>query len=113
MKSDCFVEKNHFLSSDQVQKMHLGHIAKNGPKTHNQVKYTFSLLDQKIKNCFFVKKNHFWFSRQVKRISFLPDNEFLAHFWRFDPDSFFGLDQKTRSDFFHKTITFYFLIDPF
>ena len=98
---------------DQVQKIHLGHIAKNGPKTHYQVKYAFSSLDRKTKNCFFCEKSHFWFSSQVKRISFLHDNEFLAHFWQFDPDAFFGLDQKIRNDFFQKMIAFYFLSNTF
>jgi len=36
-----FCEKNHFLFSDQVQKMYLGQIAKNGPKTHYQEKMIF------------------------------------------------------------------------
>ena len=36
-----FCEKNHFLFSDQVWKMCLGHIGKNGPKTHFQLKIAF------------------------------------------------------------------------
>ena len=61
--------------------------------------------DQKLLFC---EKNHFLFSSKVKRVSFLPDNEFLAHFWQYDPDASFGLGQTTKSDFRHKKITFSF-----
>ena len=40
---------------------------------------------------------------------FLGDNEFLAPFWQFDTVTFFRLGQKTKSDFFHKKITFCFI----
>ena len=33
---------------------------------------------------------------------FLGDNEFLAHFWQYDPVTFFRLSHKTKSDFFVK-----------
>ena len=39
--------------------------------------------------------------------------EFLVHFWQYGSVTFFGLGQKTRSDFFHKTMTFDFLSSQF
>ena len=44
---------------------------------------------------------------------FLADNEFLAHFWQYDPVTFFRLGQKTKSDSFHKRINVYLLNDLF
>ena len=44
---------------------------------------------------------------------FLGDNEFLAHFWQYGSVTLFGRGQKTRSDFFHKKMTFDFLSSHF
>ena len=57
------------------------------------------------KKWFFCEKNHFCFSSQVQKMSNLAEIEFLAHFWQYGSVTFFGLGQKTRSDFFHKKIT--------
>ena len=92
--------------------MHLGHVAKNGPKTHYQLKIAFFYLAITLKIIFF-EKNHFLFSGHYKKIPLLVANEFLAHFWQFDPVAFFRLGQKTKSDFFHKRITFYVLSESF
>ena len=107
-----FCGKNHFLFSDQVWKMWLGHIVKNGPKTHYRLKIALFYLAIRLK-IIFCEKNHFLLSRHDKKMPFLADNEFLAHFWQYDPGTFFRLGQKTRSDFFHKRITFYLLSKPF
>ena len=65
------------------------------------------------KKWFFCEKNHFCFSSQVRKMSNLAEIEFLAHFWQYGSVTFFGLGQKTRSDFFHKTMTFDFLSSQF
>ena len=39
---------------------------------------------------------------------FLGGNEFLAHFWQYDPVTLFRLGQKTKSDFFTKESLFVF-----
>ena len=39
---------------------------------------------------------------------FIGDNEFLAHFWQYDPVTFFRLGQKTKSDFFSQKNHFLF-----
>ena len=61
----------------------------------------------------FCEKIHYCFSSQVQKMSNLAEIEFLAHFWQYGSVTFFGLGQKTRSDFFYKKITFYLLSNLF
>ena len=77
--------------------------AKNSLSGKNDILLTW-LENQKW---FFSQKSNFWSSGQVKKMHILPDCEFLAHFWQYDPDASFGLGQKTKSDFFHKKILSY------
>ena len=44
---------------------------------------------------------------------FLGEIGFLAHFWQSSSVTFFWRDQKTKSDFFVKNITFHFLSNLF
>ena len=62
---------------------------------------------------FFSLKNHFLFSGHVRKMPYLAQIGFLAHFCHFGPVTFFWLGQKTKSDFFHKIITSYLLGYPF
>ena len=73
IKMDClvnkkwlFCEKNNFLFSDQVKKMLLGQIGKNGPKTLSRLKLAFSYLIRKSKVIFSLK-NLFLFSGYDKK----------------------------------------------
>ena len=65
------------------------------------------------KKMFFNKKKCFLILWPSKKMQFLADDEFLAHFWQYEPVTFFRLGQKTKSDYFHERITFYLLSDPF
>ena len=53
------------------------------------------------------------FTAHVKKVPLLAKVESLAHFWQFGSVTFFWLGQKTKSDFFHKIITFYLLSNLF
>ena len=52
-------EKNHFPFYGQVKKMILGHIGKNGPKTHYQQNHHLFLQIKKTEIDFFHKKTIF------------------------------------------------------
>jgi len=97
-----FCEKNHFLLSDQVWKMWLGHIAKNGQKTHYHLKMAFLVFVRKQEVIFFHKNMIFSLIAKSKKMPFLDDNEFLAHFWQYEPVTFFRLGQKTKWFFSQK-----------
>ena len=107
-KKWSFCGKNHFLFFDQVQKMHLSYIAKNGPKTHNLVKYAFSLLDQKVKNCFFVKKITFGFLAKSKEYQFYLIMSFWPIFGNMTQMHFLDLIRKQEVIFFTKRSLFIF-----
>ena len=81
--------------------MHLGHIAKNRQKTHNQAKYAFFYLTR--------RPNITFNSIQMKNKPILTNNEFLANFWQYYPGAFFGLDRKTKNDFFFTKISLFII----
>ena len=63
-----FCGKNHFLFSDQVQKMHLGQIAKNGPKMGQ--KWAKNWLSGKNNILSFWLENQKWFFFTKKKAIF-------------------------------------------
>ena len=69
-------------------------------------------MTRKAKVNFFTN-NHFLITGHVKKMSNLAKIEFLAHFWQYGSVTLFWRGQKTRSDFFHKTMTFDFLSSQF
>ena len=124
-----FCEKNHFCFSSQVQKMSKNSLGNctHGIRWKNWVlgnprhMYPNSTLVeigifftwQENKKWFFCEKIHYCFSSQVQKMSNLAEIEFLAHFWQYGSVTYFGLGQKTKSDFFHKRITFCLLSNFF
>ena len=69
-KKWLFCEKYHFLPSDQVWKMWLGHIAKNEPKTHYHLKMAFLVLNRKQE--FFVVQNQ-QKPQKLAKLPVIPD----------------------------------------
>ena len=61
------------------------------------------------KKWFFCDKFSFWSFNAPGKMPFLDEIGFLAHFWQSGSVTFFWRDQKTKSDFFVKNITFHFL----
>ena len=61
-----------------------------------------------MKNHFLLKKPHFLFCLHDKKMLFLANDYFLAHFWQYDPVTYFRLDRKRKSDFLQKKNHFLF-----
>ena len=100
-KSDSFVKKSLFVFWPSLKNM-TGSYCKNGPKTHYHLKMAFLVLDRKQEVIFFKKNLIFSLTAKSKKCHFLDDNEFLAHFWQYDPVTFFRLRQKTKWFFSQK-----------
>ena len=102
-------EKNHFPFYGQVKKMILGHIGKNGLKTHYQQNHCLFLQIKKTEIDFFHKKTIFNLMDLAEKYQLLLIVGFWPIFANLAQDHFFDLAIKQKVFFFHIKMTFDFL----
>ena len=92
-----FLCKNYyFLFTDQIWKMPLSHIAKNGPKTQFHLRLPFFFLGQDIKSDFFMKKIIFSFLSKWKKWPFWVKLSFWPIFGNMAQRHFPNLASKQK-----------------